>query len=289
VLKEDRQVLWGLLLVGAVIAVELLIPSLASFLVPEPCETVTEANNYAASNQGYAPVVPLRLQVVRSTDKDKKATEPNRNCDTNGLVAAYTGELAKYTAWLMAATIVLGFVGAIQGFYLRRSVKIAERSLTDLERPYIFVSEFAWTAIKDRQEYLGDLDYITLKYTVSNEGKIPAIIDHIWSHISVGTSPDIVGTSSISRQIQILPPGKRWETSDSVHETLMEAKTVIEYGGCTEYRIPRHLVDESVFFQCVITYHGPFTNGHETSACLRCEDMSLSFEEFGGVKFNYIR
>ncbi len=187
------------------------------------------------------------------------------------------------------ATVVLTISTVMLWKATRDTAKIAEQTLRDLERPYIFVSEFAWTAVNDRQEYLGDLDYITLKYTVSNEGKIPAIIDHVWSHISVGTSPDIVGTSSISRQIQILPPGNRWETSDSVHESNMEAKTVIEYGGCVEYRIPRHLADESVFFQCVITYHGPFTSGHETSACLRCEDILLSFEEIGGAKFNYVR
>jgi hypothetical protein len=53
-------------------------------------------------------------------------------------VSKYTGDLSTFTFWLVIATAVLGLIGAAQGYFTYRSVKVSESALKELERPYVF-------------------------------------------------------------------------------------------------------------------------------------------------------
>jgi hypothetical protein len=64
----------------------------------------------------------------------------------------------------------------------RRSVDIAERTLTDLERPYLFILDWNWLLI-GHPKADGEPAWV---YVVANGGKLPAII----KRVSIGTSFD---------------------------------------------------------------------------------------------------
>jgi hypothetical protein len=78
----------------------------------------------------------------------------------------FTGVLAVFTIILAAASIY-------QGVLTQKSVGIAQRALTDLERPYLFILDYNWLLI-ERAKVEG-LES-GLIYSVANGGKLPAFI-----------------------------------------------------------------------------------------------------------------
>lgn len=185
----------------------------------------------------------------------------------------------------IATIFIAGFTWTLY-WVTGEAVRISKRALVDVERPYVFISNFAWG--KTQNKVVTEPDYVTLHFTISNEGKIPAIIDDLQIDFNVGELPALAARG-IRDPIEILPPATRRETFISFHESMMEAKTVFDFEGTTAYRVPVCSDKKPVFILGVVRYHGPFTKDHETRLCWKFTDILSPFEEFGGSERNYVR
>ena len=110
-------------------------------------------------------------------------------------MAAYTRQLAIFTMLLVGATVVLGAVGIWQGRHIKRSVTIAERTLTELERPYVF-----WKEMKT------DLPaYMSPKLSWNPRTTGPQFILSIINH---GRTPANIDSASVRLEMRnSVPPG----------------------------------------------------------------------------------
>ena len=96
-------------------------------------------------------------------DIDRKLAEYTRQ------LSVYTENLSSYTLWLVVATIVLGGIGAYQGWQLRKTVRLARDEFNATHRPRIRV-----------RRVILENDPIThddrVSYMIANVGESPAHI-----------------------------------------------------------------------------------------------------------------
>lgn len=92
------------------------------------------------------------------------------------VLAVKTAGLFKETAGLRAAADKQAVDTAASIAVAKRSADVAERALTELERPYLFIIDFNWILI-DKAKSLG-LPF-GLSYSVANGGKLPAFIRQV--------------------------------------------------------------------------------------------------------------
>lgn len=205
---------------------------------------------------------------------------------TNDPVAFATLIVAIATAILAFSTIGLWRV-------TNRSVDIAERALTEVERPYVFVFNPHWSTSDGPIELLPNP---LVLYTVANYGKTPAIIDDAMM--------TIVANTSIPRNVEREHAGYSLFTSPIMQggeiRNLAKFPTdFLYFRGIKEiaikidgmYKIPVLAAGESLFFRAIITYHGAFSGNHESAFCWRYDDSSgvQTFIQEGGNEYNYIK
>lgn len=161
--------------------------------------------------------------------------------------------------WTAFFTFALTVSTILLWFSTRESVKFARRSLSDLERPYIFVHEISSL---QRAEY----DFAVIKYSVGNYGKLPAVIERLsvgmWSGETTSMTEmrdAFVNDPAIIRGI--FPAG--FSQSDVVYDI----ENLDIRGSNPEYLYPSDAIQEALFFRVIINYSGPFTKGHVTSCC----------------------
>jgi hypothetical protein len=150
-----------------------------------------------------------------------------------------------------------------------RSAAAAERALTDLERPWIFV--FGVT------RPLRDIDdEFFVSYTVANYGKMPAIVEYprlgfvFEDAHGQPQSPILVSEDHSLMTSQILKAGEEREfrayfpasKDGSVRFQILHEGTQRE----ALHPIPSVESDHIMFFRAIISYRGPVSRGHETGA-----------------------
>jgi hypothetical protein len=139
----------------------------------ENCDSYEQYN--ALSNQHSSKDAPTGTESVESrrTSNSKKDSagaqnQPPTNADYYACrLAAYTHQLALFTAGLAFATVALIIIGIYQGYQLGRHATVAERTLTELERAYVFSSHLIMMVIGGK---------LTVQYRMRNNGRTPAII-----------------------------------------------------------------------------------------------------------------
>jgi hypothetical protein len=146
------------------------------------------------------------------------------------------------------------------------SVRIAERSLADLERPYIYVFNPSGFKIDLNRE--DPFNYF--QYSIANYGKTPARIESAFVGISAGIGPKhpdaVLGWHDFLVSPLFVSGERRDNPTASVPNEIQIIETADENG---QYDTPV-LTDGSEFFLwIIIKYSGPFSKGHETSACWR--------------------
>jgi hypothetical protein len=154
----------------------------------------------------------------------------------------------------------------------KESAETAAKSFSSLERPYLYIFDVADQFLFDRSTpMINNEVYIT--FTVANYGKIPEIIiDGAAILKSFRHTGDENFLDEVPRQFTaghtlikspILPPGKmrnicQYAVFNSIKGTVV--------GPADKYWFaPQPDPDEDVFLWIVLTYRGPFTEGHETS------------------------
>jgi hypothetical protein len=190
--------------------------------------------------------------------------------------------VAAFTLVLSLSTIALWLV-------TRRSADIAERTFSDLERPYVYIF-----GVKDLRRDSDRMDpYDFLKYSVANYGKTPASIESAAFGISIGIEPEppiTVGVWHSLLEPPILMPNERRDDNAYIPENISMSQFADEYTPPSDSYMEPDLNDGENFFFCArIKYHGPFSNAHETSACWRWDRQSARLILYGEERYNYTR
>jgi hypothetical protein len=224
---------------------------------------------------------------------------------TDLLIAIFTIVLAWRTSGLFKETAGLRSAAEQQALDMKAAIAASEkaanaatsqaetaaRTLADLERPYVYVSNLSPVMRGDnRDEYF-------VEYEVANYGKTPAILEAV----SVGFETDPNGKIAVPPFVwdghpldaaRILAAGERRgklrEYIGPDHITT-DIEVVLD-PDAPNPRLPVFKLkrNESQFFRVVIRYRGPFTRNHEVGAMWRYTGNGI-FAPRGDSEYNYQR
>lgn len=228
-------------------------------------------------------------------DAEKEKQESDRQ------LVSLTGDLAKYTKLLFVATALLVFVtaglvvlGFIQSGDSKRSIaaaemsaKTAERALTELERPYLFVLDYNWL-LKERAA--AENKKVGWIYSVVNAGKLPAIIKNVTFGLTFGdTIPALEDVPKINDLITgpVVGGGEKRVLTQALSESDAGQSLEFEIKGGLAI-IPAIAFNAGrVIAKISIEYDGPITKGHVTTACWEWHGVKYAFTQHGGDEHNY--
>lgn len=206
---------------------------------------------------------------------------------------AQSAETMTLIAWIQVAIGAITLAGIAWTLKYTRdtarsgqaSANVAEKMLNSVERPYVFL--FRVHGIKSNDNF-GDYDFY-IDYVIANHGKTPAVIESMSSSISledhVGMLEE-VHSGHTTKHSPILPPGETREAAASCPYDPIHFKDVGDQWGSHEIAYPK---TKHFFFRLVVHYRGPFTSGHETSACWSWDDKEHCLVPYGGEEYNYTR
>jgi hypothetical protein len=160
-----------------------------------------------------------------------------------------------------------------------RSARIAEQTLTDLERPYVFIYEPYFLPGS------GPGSISQFVYTVSNQGRIAAIIEEV----EIGCGFEINKKFPPLREIGDHPFYQNpIITSD---QPRVGTRYIIDKMHL-EWQPPNYILRDQFIMRIVIKYRGPFSKDHETSQCWCFQERpfgGLSWVEIADSRYTYMR
>jgi len=236
-------------------------------------------------------------------EREEKAKLDRRTVDLTAELAHFTAGLYYATVVLAVATVLLVFATGGLGYFAYRqardmkifvaatektaraaekSADTAEDAFTKLERPYVFL--FGVRALEQED------GFPLVKFSIANYGKTPAIIENFRALASIGSEPET--------PLRVDDPHPLFS---SPIISAQERRGDLQQGVDIPYRSPElfhappsqiipRLDDpkNDLFLWIIANYRGPFTGGHETSACWRYDRDSDRFVQYGHQDYNYI-
>jgi len=208
-----------------------------------------------------------------------------------------------FTALLAVIAILQAALFIWQLVYMRRamehstvaaraaqeSARVAREAFNKMERPYIYI--FGVKGPLSENEALGRFDYI--EYYVANYGKTPAKIEDVCFSIGIGKEPSEPAPAGAWHELRrrpILVPNERRDKLTQSHPSGIPTRQYAdEETPPGEQMEPITQEGEHFFFSARIKYRGPFSEGHETSACWTWDKKSARLVEYGGGECNYTR
>jgi hypothetical protein len=173
-----------------------------------------------------------------------------------------------------------------------RSANIAQRGLTELERPWIFV-QLSPHLVGRAAELLSPKEAIEVPplavSEISNHGRMPAIIESC--HIALEAVPETAPPAGILRDEFHMSLGPH-ETSEKLHvdcpSGLAKYSIVVDLITGQTNPVPELSQNEDFFFYIVIVYHDVRGEAHTSSFCWRF-DLGVDYwVQFGGTNYNYL-
>lgn len=242
----------------------------------------TSQQNSAQQERGTdnSPVVVKILPTEKS--KTELATEKEKQESDKQLVEL-TGDLAKYTKLLFIATALLviataGLVvfGFIQSSDSKRSIAaaetsaaVAERALTDLERPWLFLAS---VSIRFNPSATGLLEPNRwfLKLHWKNVGRAPAIVDECL--FSIELKKNLPETPVYNPDLKL-----------NCQHTIAEKETV----ETNEVGPARRQDEEILVFFGRMTYRELGGKKHETGYAIEVSPHMPAYSPHDSSKYNY--
>lgn len=165
--------------------------------------------------------------------------------------------------------------------------RTAERALTELERPYIFVWDLKGEMpVPFNAPRGGKTLYppATFTFAVSNQGNLAAVIEDVhiaWGYERNGLFPPLIQIGD-HQLIQKRIMASRIDVPGVSHKVDLLR---LDGSACDG------TFHEGLIFRVVIKYRGAFTKGHETSQCWKCmRTTALSgFYEVSDERYTYMR
>jgi hypothetical protein len=104
----------------------------------DDCEAIAQQYNQPKRERETTGNNTPGFQNDKAAPQDTAADQAKKNIDTEGQIAKYncqlaiyTRDLASFTKWLVYATTGLIVIGLLQGFFLQKSVHVADRAATE--------------------------------------------------------------------------------------------------------------------------------------------------------------
>jgi hypothetical protein len=147
--------------------------------------------------------------------------------------------------------------------------EIAKKSLSVIERPYIFVFNISVPEIVE--DVNGD--FLRVTYSVANYGKTPAVIENGRVSLSVFADPLQPANLDFNHPLAVSPILAASEVRNCEETLAWSGGFTFDEDGS---RIPS-LDDDSLWFWATFAYRGPFTSGHENSTLRRYDERTGRF------------
>jgi hypothetical protein len=195
-----------------------------------------------------------------------------------GIVAAFTVVLASSTILLWLST--RGLLQATQA-----QAKITEEAFVKLERPYVYV--FDVNRFEIAASGIG-----CVRYKVANYGKTPATIELVENNVSFHNEGPLDPIVADYRDDPEHPLLKRPILGFNFEEQVrVYAPGNLSFVTGTRGEVVPKPPDstDAIFVWVRISDRGPFTAGHQTSACWRYDGLTNRLVQWGGEKYNYTR
>lgn len=313
----------GLILFAALMAAWLLIglPFLYWPGSPHPKERHTASEATQPSNQeprGTASA-PYVVQVIpgpkSAEERAQEAEDRDEKKEADRWLVRWTAALFAATVGLILATGVLGFFAWRQMHDMKASVdastrqaKVAEDSLTNLERPWIFVhlapklrsraSHFGTQQARGLDEWLSKTDPIDdpplAIFDIANHGRMPAVIDGCY--VQLGNVPIALDDE---RNIEIPGGLLRDEFHGAIGPNEKKTNFFLDCPAGVEYGVivdvvtgqtdPVPSFEQNAFFVFFIEieYLDVADKRHKSGFCWRFDRAVNYWVQYGGPKYNY--
>ena len=166
----------------------------------------------------------------------------------------------------------------------KKAAEVAESALLNVERPYLLVTISSFNIGNNITDKSGSFYCPVVTYSVSNHGKLPAIIDMVCAEIIHAPDEQLNDPISVEDTDTLLM--ERVIESNGWRQNLEFRNSTIDAAIVNS----PNLTDHEIFFRIIIYYHGPFTKGHKTSGCwnvsFKYKDK-LTLIQYGHDEYNY--
>ncbi len=222
-----------------------------------------------------------------SNAKDGEQVPPSPICRV-GLLHYYKGFIELSSGFFTALfTGVLAWSTIRLWDATRETARIAQQSLTDLERPYLFISKLR------PAEHGADGTQARALYTVTNHGKAPAMIESVEAgYFSTGDTAAVYGPESAPNGLittHIIGPGETVTDIQVNSRPHIPLAGVVDAAQTKVVHVPQFFPSEDLLVRVKIFYEGTFSREHETAACWRFDTEAVCFVRHGGKPENYIK
>lgn len=217
------------------------------------CKTQTNTKNPNSNS--------VQSLICQPTQPDKlnnvsQGTESHSHENTSDSLKVTDKLVAVFTGWLVV-------VGAVQGFYLFQTSRVAERALTGLERPRIMISDWNFGIVGgNKRAQIGFL----------NVGRDPGCIVTITGKFfpdKLPTIPDFTGA-----EIKVWGT---WVLPASSYDQPRQGRVAVLFDG----------PEESQFFVGRVFYRWDFGEYDYAFACTAAVAPTAIPESVGGNAYNY--
>jgi hypothetical protein len=226
-----------------------------------------------ASGYLSKPTSPPRYTQRDYETKTERANPDNQSAESKPLFVGVT--------LLDIATLILA--GSTVGLWIvtGRSVRIAERALTEVERPYVFVVGVEHPIVELRERGYG------VRCAIGNFGRTPAVIERVSGGFSYGRA------SGPDERPEVIEPPHPLLSANIIGEIISDIEHTIEGIGIGFSQYDRRPIpfrnDVPFFFWLVIEYSGPFTRGHIISSCWMYDQYHMAFRRFMNPQYTYVK
>ncbi len=200
------------------------------------------------------------------------------------LVTVFTGVLSYFTISLAKSTRVAADAAKHAAMAAVTQARVAEDTLTKIQRPYIYIFGVAKMAGIDTQ---------SLKYTVANYGQSSAII----TRINVGFSEELIeipGRVDPDHDLvidNVMPTNGKIVVGEALPSQHIDNSFEATFDRLTRATplIPKVTQGNTLYFRVLITYSGPLPGSYETSATWEYVERNGIFIAVDNKKYSYMK
>jgi hypothetical protein len=233
---------------------------------------------------GYGTHQAETNQSRNSGNQENKSRETFWQRTFSDPTAFFTFVLAVFTCVLAVSTFFLWLVTGTAARAALRSADVAERALTDLERPFLLPSlpPVVFEARRDQR------NREFLRYGFCNYGRTPAIITHRDAKCVITDSPlEIPDISESTVPNLVLAPGEKykWEYADLIRISFNDISNIIIPSDGNHVSLSPSLpAGKDMYFFIFIRYVDIFKRSHDTLRCWKYD--RLAFRPHEGEDYN---
>lgn len=224
---------------------------------------------------------------TRGSDSvDEKSSSDIQLVKFTSDLAYYTEALAVATIFLVVATVGLGILGYFQLADVRRSTDIAERTLTELEAPFIAVRIVDKGV--DKIDGIPDHEFGMMKFSFANYGRTPINLRQVEEKFTLISFerglPEEFDLDFSNR----IPMPRGVISAPGVNSPIFTTYLMSDISNALAAAGPQPLVKNELFFQGFVRYDTIFNQKFRFGFCFIFNRYSDGWILAGEEKYNYL-